>query len=206
MTKLITLFLEFRRQFLSGVSGDSRNVLTYKPKSAAKAQTWPRSAPARLPCRVARKGERVAVSAWCGLDAHVPGNATRQRADSHSPPLGRNGAKRHFWRGGTYACSAVTPCGVVQTIESQSAWHVGRVRHAARVRRDASLTATLARSAVARVTRPGSLIQLTSYMYISCACTDRGFLSVSVSVKIDPMPCKGLVACAPLAVPVVHAY
>ena len=105
--KTYSLSVEFRR-FLSDGSGNSRNINTYESKSAAKAQTtWPRSAPARLPCR-GGTASLVAVSAWCGVVAHVPGNATRQRADSQSPPLGRNGSKRHFC--GTYACSAATPC------------------------------------------------------------------------------------------------
>ena len=131
----MSLSVEFR-QVLSDGSGNPRNVTIYKPKSAAKAQTWPRSAPARLPCRVARHGERVAVSAWCGLDAH-----------SVTAPNVTYAALMHVQR----------QHGVVQSIESQSARHVERVRYATRVRRDASLTATLACSGVTRVTRPGPL-------------------------------------------------
>ena len=52
---------------------------------------------------------------------------------------------------------------IVQSIESQSARHVERVRYATRVRRDASLTATLACSGVTRVTRPRARYRVVNY-------------------------------------------
>ena len=100
--------------------------LLMSPKARQKLEKWPRSAPARLSCRLRRHGERVAISAWCGVVAHVPGNATRQRADSHSPPLDRSGAKRHFC--GTYACFAVWH----RRTKSRVAVSSGRGEHAPR--------------------------------------------------------------------------
>ena len=79
----------------------------------------------------ARASARVAVSACCGVEAHVPGNATRERADSHSSPLGRcNCSKWHFC--GTYACVHVRWNGILQSIESQSVQRVERVRQPTR--------------------------------------------------------------------------
>ena len=53
----------------------------------------------------------------------------------------------------------------VQNIEPQSVRHVERVRHATRVRRDASLTATIACSGVARVTQGWGRYKVTKKLF-----------------------------------------